>query len=140
MSRRTITLLTACCDRPAFRRLGTATATVDQLEWGNLGLLRICLFPLACVTDEGEAFLLGLLGSEAVALAVLPDVALVAGHTVATVIKILAVHATHRAVESPLTFFLFQLLELLLVLLLLRQALTLGDALSICRRIALGTL
>lgn len=136
----TITLLPIRRGRPALRRLGTSTAAINKLERGNFWLFRIGLFPFASVADEAEAGLFSLLGRKPIAGTMLPDVALVAGHAMTAIVKVLAVYATHRAVKRPLAFFFLKLLELLFVLLLLREALTLGNALSICGCIALGAL
>jgi uncharacterized membrane protein len=136
----TIPLRPIRCGWLALRLFGTATAAVDKLEWGNFRLLRIFLFAPASVAHEAKVVLFGLFGCEAVAGAMLPHVARVAGYTVAAVVEIVAVHTTYRAVKVPLTVFFFKLLKFLFVLLLLREALTLRDALSICGGITLGTM
>lgn len=133
-------MLTSGSCRATLRRLGTAAAVIDKLERRNLRLLCVCLLAFACVANEGEAWLLCLLGREAVASAMLPDIALVTSHAVTAVVEIFAVNTTHRAVERPLAFLFLELLKFLLVLLLLRQALSLRNALSICGCIALCAL
>jgi hypothetical protein len=132
-----ISMLSVGNDRPTrgLLHLGTAAVAIRELERRDLGLLRIFLFPLASSTDEAEVFLLGLLGREAMTFAVLPDVAPVAGHTMCSVIEVLTMHTTDRAVEEPVAFFLGKLLQLLLELLLLRDTLSLRHALGFSDRV-----
>lgn len=132
MGGQAIALLSICRGWPALRRLRATTTAIDELEWRDLRLLRVGLLAFASVANEAEAWLLGLLRRETVAFTVLPDIALVASHAVAAVVKVFTVHATDRAVESPLAFLFFEFLELFPVLLFLREALSLGDALSLC--------
>lgn len=104
-------------------RLWTSTSTVVKFERRNLGLLRVFLLTLACATDERKPIALRLLGCEAVAFAVLPDAAPVTGNAVGAIVHVLAVFATDRAVEVPVTIVFRKLLEFFLVLFLLGLAL-----------------
>lgn len=124
-------MLTSSSDWPTLGGLGAATAMIVELERRYLWLLRICFFAFASVANECEALLLSLLGCEAVASAMLPDIALIAGHAVAAVVEVFAVHTTYRAVKRPLAFLFLKLFEFLLVLFFLRKTLTLGDTLSL---------
>lgn len=132
-------LRVASC-RAAFRGLGTSTATVDKFEWGNFWLLRIGFFALAGVANEAKARLFSLLRCETIAGTVLPDIALVAGHAVTTIIEVLTVYATDRTVKYPLSFLFFELFEFLFKLFLMGKTLALGNAFSIDCRIAFYTL
>lgn len=112
-----------CC----FLHLRAAAAAVRELERWDLGLLRVLLLPSASGADKAEVLLFGLLRCEPMTLAVLPDVAPVAGHAMCPVIQILAMHSADRAVKEPVAFFLGELFQFLLVLLLLSYTLAFGD-------------
>lgn len=111
-----------------FLHLGAAAAAIRELERWDLGLLRVLLLPPASGADEAEVLLFSLLRCEAMALAVLPDVAPVASHAMCPVIQVLAMHSADRAVKEPVAFFLGELFQFLLVLLLLSDTLAFGDA------------
>ena len=79
-----------------------------------------------------EVVSLCLLLGDAVASAVLPDVALLASNAVGTVVKILTMHATNRAIEEPVVLLLLKLIEFLLPLFHVGFELALGDASTLC--------
>lgn len=100
----------------SLRIWAAALLVLAQLERRNLRLLRVCFFALASGAHKMEALFLRLLGREAMALAMLPDVAPLARDAMGTVVQIFAVQTAYRAIEVPDVVFLGQLLELLLVL------------------------
>jgi hypothetical protein len=69
------------------------------------------------MADEHEVVPLGLLRSEAMAFAMLPYIALLAGHRMGSVVQILAVHATFGAVEVPFAVIVLVLFQISLELL-----------------------
>jgi hypothetical protein len=76
------------------------------------------------VTDKHEIVARSLLWCEAMTLTVLPHIALVAGHRVGAVVKIVSMHTTSSAVEVPFVIVFLSLLEISLKLFLLRPDLS----------------
>ena len=72
------------------------------------------------MTDENEIVPSSLLRRDAMTLAVLPDIALVAGHRMGTIVEIVSVHTTSGAIEVPFVIVFLTLLQVSLELFFLR--------------------
>jgi hypothetical protein len=95
-----------------------ARPRLAELEWCDLGLLRILCLLLARATDEMKLWVLGSLRLDVVAFAVLPSTASLARDAVSPIVEVIAVLAAYCAVEVPVAFQFSEPFELLLVTLL----------------------
>jgi hypothetical protein len=82
------------------------------------------------MTDEDEIVSRSLFRCDAMTLAVLPNVALVASHGMRTVIEVISMHTASGAVEIPFVIVFLVLLEISLKLFFLRPDLSFRLALG----------
>jgi len=92
------------------------------------------------MADEHEIVSGSLLWCEAMTLAVLPHITLVAGHGVGTIVEVVSVHTTSSAVEIPFVIVFLVLLKISLKLFLLRPNLSFRLALRTLRTVIVGVL
>jgi hypothetical protein len=92
------------------------------------------------MANEHEIVSCSLLWCEAMTLAVLPHITLVAGHGMGTIVEIVSVHTTSSAVEIPFVVVFLILLKISLKLFLLRPNLSFRLAFRTLRAIIVGVL